>query len=162
MSSPYSLAKPPKAPKKRLTRRPFSLDNPPRAPKKEVGVRNYSCGQISRLVLPLTPQPPPPPKKKAEKKEFNLTPIPIDWGTIRMEKEAQELAQTNCVRPKFLTYTPGMIDDLCDIPFLEKLWEMYFPSTQPRNAYEEAYLDVMRECIDLRLNVLRLNALLNL
>ena len=59
------------------------------------------------------------------------------------------------VRAKYLAFTTKDIEEETSIPFLERLWELYFPFSQPRNAYEEAYLSLMRECIDSRLGLLR-------
>ena len=95
------------------------------------------------------------PRKKTRRTAVDLTPIPIDWGMSEAEKEAQWLANSGSVRLKYLTHSPKDVEDFSDIPLLEKLWELYFPPSQPRNAYEEAYLSLMRECIDTRLGLLR-------
>ena len=122
-NSPYSLTKPPKAPKKARLEKPYSLRNLPRAPKKENGVRSYLLGQISRLILPPTPPPimPLPPRKKA-RTAVDLTPIPLDWGMTVAEREAPFLADTRCVRLKFLFSSPKDIENETSIEFLEKLW----------------------------------------
>ena len=78
----------------------------------------------------------------------------MDWETAMAERQAQCLADTHCVREKYLTYSPSDIAAESSIPFLERLWELYFPFSQPRNNYEEAYLSLMRDCIDSRLGLL--------
>ena len=148
MTTPYSLSNPPHAPKAP----PKRLHASPSTPR--IGF----AMQLSRLVLPSTP-PPPAPKKKKARVERNLSPIIIDWGiggaAEDEKKVAQQLADSLCVRAKYLTHTPADIERESSIPFLERLWELYFPASQPRNAYEEAYLSLMRDCIDSRLGLLR-------
>ena len=146
---PYSLANLPNAPKKMVVVWPFSRLR--QTPRRVAAVRS---AEVRRLILPPTP-PPPAPRKMSKKTEVDLTPIPIDWGVLTAEKEAQSLADSQCVRLKYLSCSPNDIEDETSLPFLERLWEMYFPSSQPRNAYEEAYLSLMRECIDNRMGLLR-------
>ena len=152
---PYTLANPPQAPRRMSQSKPYSLRHPPRAPKKEATV-SYLTGEISRLVLPPTPRalPPPTPKKRRVKMAYDLTPIPIDWRTVVAEKEAAFLAGSGSVREKYLTLSPKDIEAMVSIEDLEKLWEMYFPFSQPRNNYEESYLSLMRDVIDARINFL--------
>ena len=104
----------------------------------------------------MSQQPPvAAPRKKTRRTAVDLTPIPLDWGMSEAEKEAQWLANSGSVRLKYLTHSPKDIEDFFNIPLLERLWELYFPASQPRNSYEEAYLSLMRECIDARLTILR-------
>ena len=153
---PFSLTNLPEAPKKARLEKPYSLRNPPRAPKRENAVQTHLLGQISRLILPPTPPIiPQPPRKKARRTPVDLTPIPLDWGMTVAEREARFLADTRCVRVKFLLSSPKQVESETNIEFLEKLWELYFPPSQPHNAYEEAYLSLMRECIEIRLGLLR-------
>ena len=106
--------------------------------------------EIRPLALPRTTTPPPAPRKKVA---FDLE--PLDCSILVAEKAAAQLASSECVRLKYLTSSPKDIETETSIPFLERLWEMYFPESQPRNAYEEAYLSLMRDCIDTRLDLLR-------
>ena len=124
---PYSLSNPPAAPKKVRPQKPYSLDNPPQAPKRVQPPRRCRVGPVRRLVLPQTPPTVAPETT-------------VQWPDVR---------------EKYLCFTPKDIEEETCIPFLEHLWELYFPFSQPRNAYEEAYLSLMRECIDSRLGLLR-------
>ena len=103
MDTPYSLANPPKAPKKRY--QPSILE------------RRGRFNHIPKLVLP---------EKKAE------------W---------QLLAESGCVRQKFLNYTPEDIEEIDDIHTLLLLEKWYFPASQPHNVYEETYLAIMLDAI---------------
>ena len=170
MSHPFSHTNTPQALK--MVRRksaPYSLSNPPRAPRKDqVG---GLIGKVRSLQLPSTPPPPAPRKAMKARKKYNLRPIKLDWGTGAAKKnvqpitldwgtaaaeiEAQHLASSGCVREKYLRITPLDISEEEDFTYLERLWELYFPASQPRNAYEEAYLSLMRSCIDERLGLLR-------
>lgn len=95
-------------------------------------------------------------KKKVPKKDRNLSPIRLDWGSCDALREAKILSESGDVRAKFLTHSPDDIFEETDTDFLHRLWELYFPSDQPHNAYEEAFLLIMRECIDARLAELSL------
>ena len=125
----------------------FSLDNPPPAPKKTEPQRNSydKLTKVRRMLFSL-PSPPPAPKKKRTTKVYNLTPIALEW-----EEEAKLLASTREVRAKYLTHSPQDVAEESNKEYLERLWELYFPCSQPRNAYEESYLSLMRSCIDSRL-----------
>lgn len=111
--------------------------------------------------------PPPAPMKKARKRppsdfsnvipfEFipdqGLTPpTEMVWGVTPVLVEAQILAESGDVRDKYLLHSPEDIVNEDNIKWLEKLWELYCPTSQPCKENEEAYLKLMRNCIDCRL-----------
>lgn len=129
-----------------------SLLNPPSAPKKKVERKPLpTLGSVRCLSFPALSPPPAPKKRKVLKKVLNLTPIPLDWDYSASFLEAQILADSGEVREKFLINSPEDVVEETNKAFLERLWELYFPSTQPRNAFEEAYMRLMRDCIDSRL-----------
>jgi len=133
--------------------RPYSLTHPPNAPKKKKSQHMSIKRPISRLVLPPTP-PPPAPKKKMRRSIVDLTPIPLEWEKSEEENDARFLADSGRVRAKYLRCSPKDIEKESSIPFLQELWELYFPHSQPRNKIEETYLSLMRDCIKSRLNLL--------
>ena len=65
--------------------------------------------------------------------------------------EAAFLSETGEIREKFLRFSPEDVDEEDSCEDLHKLAELFFPCGQPHNAYEEAYLDLMREAISARL-----------
>ena len=135
MADAFDIAKLLKAPKKKEQRREFSnLEN------------------VRRLLF--HPSPPPTPKKTGRRKKADLTPIPLEWGISPCLIEAQFYAESGDVRDKFLTNSPEDVAEMTDVPTLERLWELYFPFSQPHNAMEEGYLALMRDCIDKRLHEL--------
>ena len=81
----------------------------------------------------------------------------------QIEKEEQEseqesewifLRDSGCVRSKFLNLNPKDVAEMENRTFLNIIKEWYFPTSQPRNSYEEAYCQVMREAVDNRLHEL--------
>ena len=70
-------------------------------------------------------------------------------------REARNLASTGKVREKYLRDSPETVMEMDNSAELERLWDLYFPASQPRNVFEEAYLCLMREAIDDRLLQLR-------
>ena len=99
----------------------YSLANPPKAPKKmhqpSLLERRGRFNHIPKLVLP---------EKKAE------------W---------QFLAESGCVRKKFLDYTPEDVEEIDDIFTLLMLEKRYFPISRPQNIYEETYLAIMLDAL---------------
>ena len=89
-------------------------------------------------------------------RHFYLSPTPLVWGESPELIEAQHLAESGDIREKFLVHTPEDVAEEEDVEWLEKLWELYFPAAQPHNKFEEAYLQLMRDIIDCRLEQLRL------
>ena len=142
MTSIPSLANPPNAPKTNRTRQP----------------KPYKLQRIRSLVLPKSPIliPPPAPKKSKKKRHFNRDPIPLEWDVACSGIEAKWLAESGSVREKYLVNTPEDVAEEFDSDYLHRLWELYFPASQPRNAHEEAYLSLMRDCIDFRLSELQM------
>ena len=68
--------------------------------------------------------------------------------------EADMLACSGSVREKYLRHNPTSVMEMSDKCELEELWEQYFPASQPRKRFEEAYHFLMREVIDDRLKEL--------
>ena len=133
----------------------------PNAPKKKKAERRTFNFEGARKVLfPSSPPPPPPPAPRRRSttttRAFNLSPLPLIWGESPELVEAQFLAKSGDIRDKFLNYTPEDVAEEEDEEFLEKMWELYFPAGQPHNRYEEAYLQLMRDVIDSRLDQLKL------
>ena len=128
----------------------FSLANPPKAPKKTHTVRPTVQRSIHPLQLP--PSPPAAPKKKKRSKKVDLTPIPFEWEHQGWIDEANYLA--DYVRPKFTNHKPEWILEMKDFSYLKNLYELYFPSSQPLNIFEEAFLSLMRDIIAFRIEEL--------
>ena len=133
-----------------------TLINPPNAPKKEMPTKPYRLHRIRALMFPVSPglAPPPPPRKEKTRKQYNLTPIPIKWDRGSFDVEAKFLARSGFVREKFLLYTPDDVTEEINVKWLTRLRELYFPSGQPRNVYEDAYVNLMRDAIEIRLQEL--------
>ena len=91
--------------------------------------------------------PPPTPKKRRRRKAVLIEAIPLNW-----DEESEALAASGLVRERFLSYSPNSIlrednrDFLCDLK--ERL---VFRSSQPHNACEEAYVNLLVDCISERL-----------
>ena len=128
----------------------FSLDNPPNAPKKTCAVRPAVLRSIRSLQLP--PSPPAAPKKEKRTKKVDLTPIPFEWEHVGWVDEANFLS--NYVRPKFLNHKPEWILEETDLHYLKDIYELYFPSSQPLDIFEEAFLSLMRDIITFRIEQL--------
>ena len=76
--------------------------------------------------------------------------------TEKAKKEEEDAEWTflrDCgyVRAKYLSFDPNDISSMEDKHFLQHLAVLYFPSSQPRNWYEEAYCVLMREAVTKRL-----------
>ena len=123
---------------------PPSLTNPPNAPVKKKEKRAFRHQVIPKLIFP--PSPSIAPKTEKTSREASSTP----WETP--EDEARWLANSGRVRVKYLRYTPSDIIDETDINFLTRLRDLYYPSSQPLNTYEEAYLQIMLDVISTRLS----------
>ena len=62
------------------------------------------------------------------------------------------------IRSHYLSWTPMEVDEVKDRSLLKTLYNKYaFPSSPPRNAKEEAFLDIMKETILFRLMTLHLD-----
>ena len=107
---------------------PYSASNPPNAPKKKAKARRSLRVDIPTFSLPTEV------KDKAQ-----------DW---------KALAESGMVHPKFLQYNPEDVLEIDDYETLMELRGWYFPSSQPRNFFEAAYLQIMFESINNRLYVL--------
>ena len=130
----------------------FSAAHLLRAPKKKKQRRPLpKLANIRKLQF--SPLATSTPKKAVggEEKED-----PLEWGISPVLIEAEFLAESGEVRDKFLLHSPEDVAEETDVEVLEKLWELYFPPSQPHNNYEEAYLSLMRDSIDLRLSKLSL------
>ena len=130
----------------------FSLQNPPKAPRKVRAVRPIVLQPIRTLYLPTSP--PAAPKKEKRTKKVDLTPIPFEWEHQTWTKEANCLASSGYVRLKFQRLTPESILEMEDLCFLKELLELYFPSSQPLNIVEEAFLSLMQDLIRFRIETL--------
>ena len=128
----------------------FSLCNPPKAPRKDRTVRAPVMRSVRPLQLP--PSPPPAPKKEKRTKDVDLTPIPFEWEHEAWVREANYLS--GYVRPKLTNLKPEWILGMRDVRVLKDLKELYFPSSQPLNIYEEAFLSLMRNIIAFRIEQL--------
>ncbi|MEO1519076.1 MAG: hypothetical protein AAFV95_29010 [Bacteroidota bacterium] len=138
--------------------------------------KNHPFRRLDRVKRALfaspgdVPAPPPTPRKRKTKrgrKRMDLRPLPLNLGSIDpptpKKKKADEedrlqaefLADSGDVREKYLLHSPDDVAGECNVNYLERLWELYFPCEQPRNLMEEAYQTLMRECIDKRLVELR-------
>ena len=107
---------------------PYSSSNPPNAPKKGKRTR-----KPLRIVIPT-------PGETMEFKETEET-----------KEEWVKLKESGMVHPKFLQYNPEDILEIDDIDTLLELRGWYFPSSQPRNFFEAAYISLMHEAIEKRL-----------
>ena len=128
----------------------FSLANPPKAPKKWQSVRLMVLQSLRTLQLPSSP--PAAPKKEKRSKKVDLTPIPFEWEHQSWVEEVNYLA--DYVRPKFTNHKPEWILEVTDLDYLKELRELYFPSSQPLNIFEEAFLSLMRDIIAFRIEEL--------
>ena len=127
-----------------------------RAPKKPTKKKNYDLESVRKTLFNSSPPPPPPPQRRRRRTAFRLSPLPLVWGESPELVEAQALVESGDIRSKFLLNSPEDVAEEKDVEALEKLWELYFPPGQPHNRYEEAYLLLMRDCIDARLDMLTL------
>ena len=157
------------APKKKAVRRTYDLQGvrqvlfpsssppPPPAPKKNPVKRTYDLQGARKVLFPSSPPPPPPAprSRRTTARAFHLSARPLVWGVSPELVEAQVLAESGDIREKFLNYSPEDVAEEDDVEWLERLWELYFPAGQPHNKYEEAYLQLMRDVIDSRLDEIR-------
>ena len=104
---------------------PYSLTNPPQAPKK-VGLAERRGHKVPKLVLPDDERKPTLPEWRA-------------------------LADSGWVQTKYLRYNPEDIEEIDDIDMLLQLQKWYFPSSQPRNLFEETYLKLVLEAVNAKL-----------
>ena len=130
-----------------------SLSNPPNAPRKGPAMRPTTLPVVRPLYLPPTP-PPPAPKKEKKTKRVDLTPIPFEWEHETWMREAELLANSGFVRIKFLSHTPATILEMENLNYLRLLKDLYFPSSQPQNMFEEAFLSLMRDLVDYQIETL--------
>ena len=133
----------------------FSASRLLRAPKKEMKKKTYDLESERKNLYNSAPPPPPPPQRR-RRTAFRLSPLPLVWGESPELVEAQALVESGDIRDKFLMNSPEDVVEETDVEVLEQLWELYFPPGQPHNRYEEAYLQLMRDCIDARLDMLTL------
>ena len=139
------------------------LRHAPNAPRKKKVAKSYNLEGTRKVLFPLsTPPPLQPPSMRRRRlrirktRHFYLSPTPLVWGESPDLIEAQYLGESGDIREKFLVHTPEDVAEEEDVEWLERLWELYFPAEQPRNKFEEAYLQLMRNIIDHRLEQLRL------
>lgn len=111
---------------------PFSLNNPPQAPRKKASLseRRGRLHLIPKLVLPST---------EGEEEKKNERP---HWRLLQ---------QSGYVREKYLRYTPEDVAEIDDIDTLINIREWYFPASQPRNLFEQTYIDLVREAAEEKL-----------
>jgi hypothetical protein len=149
-----------------------SLMNPPTAPtipekmKEEEDFFTLDKVRRSLFANPREPATTPPSLKKKDRrrgrKRMDLPPLPLDLDNITPPtppptaqgydiRQAKFLAASGDVREKYLKHSPEEIAKEEDGEYLEELWELYFPCSQPRNLQEHAYLELMRDCINERL-----------
>jgi len=141
MENERCLSRAPNAPKKERVV-PYSLAKPPGAPKKKT-VRQPKFERLQRLPRLVIPTDEEVKKAiEAEEKEEENEP---EWAFLR---------DSGRVRHKFLGYDPRDVAVMDDKDFLETMKEWYFPASQPRNWYEEAYCLIMREAITSRISQL--------
>ena len=93
--------------------------------------------RLPRLVIPTDEEV----EKAVEAEEENEP----EWAFLR---------DSGRVRHKFLHYDPRDVAVMDKKEFLETMKQWYFPASQPRNWYEEAYCLIMREAITSRLSEL--------
>ena len=105
-----------------------SLSNPPNAPKRTLLRQRRGSGAILKLVFPDADRPKLP-----------------EWKV---------LYESGRVRERYLHLTPEDIGEIDDMDTLMDLQERYFPSSQPRNLFEEAYLRIMQETIAAKMYIL--------
>ena len=134
----------------------FSASRLLRAPKKVKKTKSYDLESVRRNLFNSSPPPPPPPQRRRRRTAFRLSPLPLVWGESPELLEAQALVESGDIRSKFLLISPEDVAETKDVEQLEKLWELYIPTGQPHTHYEEAYLQIMRDCIDARLDMLTL------
>ena len=111
------------------------------AEQRNTNLFTMSSGSITPLGSPLRASTPKAPKRPSLlKRRGRLENIP---PLIFPEERAewQILAESGRVRDKFLTWTPEHIRKISDVESLEEIRRLYhLPSSQPWNAFEEAYM----------------------
>ena len=133
-----------------------SLTKPPIAPKKKEKCRSLPRLDDVRRQLFSDPLPSPPhaPKKRYPRRTpVEAIPFVLEEETP-LYLEAKLLRESGEVREKYLLHRPEEVAREDDVQYLEMLWELYFPLSQPRSLSEEAYQKCMRDAIDKRLSEL--------
>ena len=119
MSTPFSLANPPTAPRKAAAPlwRPWAMSAIPKCP-------NFGTEEEDeRMALQM-------------EEEFLI------------QEEERNIYESLEIRPKYLRWTPSEVLQIDNKETLQFLYHRYkFPSSQPRNADEIFYLEVMSETI---------------
>lgn len=99
---------------------------------------------------------PPFPNLSTEEEEEEKE-LAREEATQRKEEE-EALYSTWDVRPKFLRWTPAVIEEVEDSELLFFLYSRFaYPSSQPRNADEAAYCAIISEALIHRMAELRIN-----
>ena len=116
----------------------YSLWNPPQAPKKkkqQVGLAERR-GRLDNI-----------PKLRLDEGDES-------WiSEDDAEKLATGLLNTGRVSTKWQRVMPKDIADF-DIDELREYEQLYFPSSQPKNVFEGAYVDLILKCLRQRINYL--------
>ena len=137
----------------------MNVTRTPTAPKKKSERRSLPyLENIRRRLFPDSPKsisPPHAPKKRNPRRRKPVEAIPLVWEEkTSFNLEGQVLRESGEVREKYLLHRPEEVASEDDVQYLEMLWELYFPLSQPRSLYEEAYQKCTRDAIDRRLSEL--------
>ena len=115
-----------------------------------------SCSSLS---------PPPAPRRQGRRKRRrNLSAVrqrlftspPPRYDFDEAQREAETYFLSGCVRSKYFNVIPKDIERCIveDLEYLTEMWLLFFPASQPRCVEEDAYLLLMRECIEARMGEL--------
>ena len=112
---------------------PYCVYNPPQAPKKKASLaeRRGRLDHIPRLQLDEGDEP--------------------CISDDDANKLATGLINTGCVARKWQRVMPKDITDF-DIDELREYEQLYFPSSQPKNVFEGAYVELILKCLKQRIN----------
>ena len=65
----------------------------------------------------------------------------------------QDLVDSGQVQEKYLRYSPKEVENIDDTETLRQLQEWYFPSSQPRNFFEAAYIALVYDAVTAKLKM---------
>ena len=110
---------------------------PPNMPKKKAAPLSSKEGALEEIS----------PFPKLDTEEEKETVWLREKKLLRRADEEREHYELCDIRSKFLAFVPAEISMMESGEYLRHLHHHYYPTTQSRNADEEAYLSIMRETI---------------
>ena len=109
---------------------------------------------MSTTPFSLTNPPTAPRKKKPSLTERRVLKKPLPKLVFPEERQSEwcVLAESGLVREKFLLHNPEEVEKIEDEETLLQLQKWYFPASQPRNPFEQTYVDEVLDAVNKKLS----------